>query len=623
MATSYKTPGVYVEEIAKFPPSVAEVETAIPAFIGFTAQAKKILDGDLKEKPTRITSLLEYEQYFGQGPDFIPGNIELDGNNMPVADNCTLTNSKFLLYDSIRLFYDNGGGACYIVSVGTFGETEATLFADNTRFITGLDALKKYDEPTLIVFPEAVGLSTDSLGALQQAALKQCAELGDRFTIMDVQAQDSLDEALESFRNSVGMNNLKYGAAYYPYLSTIYSKSFRFRDINSKLIVKTRLTPTDVDEKGTTIISRIESLEKVITDNDNLKKEFTDTITALLNESDFKELSDDDKSKRLWNLTLQLDGKLATNGDADTGVITNSELLTAAAGTVKINLLDTKIIDQLIYLNPTNFNSVKDDLVSTSFKSMAVPSTDPGTGKGLTDIFKAVKNSFSLIVQMGTGYEETYEKAIIPYIPFYNNVLSVLNTKATLLPPGGAIAGIYSAVDRDRGVWKAPANVSINSVNGVSEFINDAVQENMNVDPNAGKSINAIRPFTGKGIMVWGSRTLAGNDNEWRYVPVRRFFNFVEESAKKSTGWAVFEPNDANTWTRIRGQLDNFLNNLWKRGALAGAKPEHAYYVNVGLGLTMTAQDVLEGRMIVEIGMAAVRPAEFIILRFSHKLQES
>jgi len=623
MATSYKTPGVYVEEIAKFPPSVAEVETAIPAFIGFTAQAKKILDGDLKEKPTRITSLLEYEQYFGQGPDFIPGKIELDSNNMPVADNCMLTNSKFLLYDSIHLYYDNGGGACYIVSVGTFGETEATLFADNTRFITGLDALKKYDEPTLIVFPEAVGLSTDSLGALQQAALLQCAGLGDRFTIMDVKKGASLEEDMESFRNSVGMNNLKYGAAYYPYLSTIYSKSFRFRDINSKLTVKNRLTPTDVDENGTTIISRIESLEKVITDNDNLTQEFADTLSTLLNESDFKELSDDDKSKRLWSLILQLDGKLATNGDSDTSVITNSELLTAAAGAVKINLLDTKIINQLIYLNETNFNTVKGNLQSTSFKSLEVPSADPGTGKGFMDIFKAVKICFSLVVQMGSGYEETYEKAIIPYIPFYNNVLSVLNTKATLLPPSGAIAGIYSAVDRDRGVWKAPANISVNSVNGVSEFINDAVQENMNVDPNAGKSINAIRPFTGKGILVWGSRTLAGNDNEWRYVPVRRFFNFVEESAKKSTGWAVFEANDANTWTRIRGQLDNFLNNLWKRGALAGAKPEHAYYVNVGLGLTMTAQDVLEGRMIVEIGMAAVRPAEFIILRFSHKLQES
>ena len=198
----------------------------------------------------------------------------------------------------------------------------------------------------------------------------------------------------------------------------------------------------------------------------------------------------------------------------------------------------------------------------------------------------------------------------------------MLNTKATLLPPSGAIAGIYASVDNARGVWKAPANVSINSVNVLSEFINDALQENMNVDPNAGKSINAIRSFTGKGIMVWGARTLAGNDNEWRYVPVRRFFSFVEQSCKLSTSWAVFEPNDANTWAKIRGQIDNFLNNLWREGALAGAKPEQAYYVNVGLGLTMTAQDILNGLMYIEIGMAAVRPSEFIVLRFSHILQQ-
>jgi len=165
--------------------------------------------------------------------------------------------------------------------------------------------------------------------------------------------------------------------------------------------------------------------------------------------------------------------------------------------------------------------------------------------------------------------------------------------------------------------------VSINSVSDVSEIIDDTTQEGLNVDPNAGKSINAIRPFYGKGILVWGSRTLAGNDNEWRYVPVRRLFNFVEESCKKSTSWCVFEPNDANTWARLRGQIDNFLNNLWKAGALAGAKPEQAYYVHCGIGITMTAQDILEGRLIVEVAMAAVRPAEFVILRFSHLLQQS
>ena len=148
-------------------------------------------------------------------------------------------------------------------------------------------------------------------------------------------------------------------------------------------------------------------------------------------------------------------------------------------------------------------------------------------------------------------------------------------------------------------------------------------QEHLNVDPTAGKSINAIRYFTGKGTLVWGARTLAGNDNEWRYVPVRRLFNMIEESTQKATAFAVFEPNDATTWLKVKGMIDSYLYGLWERGALAGSSPESAYFVNVGLGQTMTPQDILEGRMVVEIGVAAVRPAEFIILRFTHKLQEA
>jgi phage tail sheath protein FI len=106
-------------------------------------------------------------------------------------------------------------------------------------------------------------------------------------------------------------------------------------------------------------------------------------------------------------------------------------------------------------------------------------------------------------------------------------------------------------------------------------------------------------------------------------VPVRRFFIFVEESVKKATEFVVFEPNDANTWLRVKTMIENFLSKQWREGALAGASPDEAFFVKVGLGETMTPQDILEGRMNIEIGMAAVRPAEFIILKFSHKLQES
>lgn len=202
----------------------------------------------------------------------------------------------------------------------------------------------------------------------------------------------------------------------------------------------------------------------------------------------------------------------------------------------------------------------------------------------------------------------------------YNRIKKRLGEQRVILPPSAAIAGVYARVDRDRGVWKAPANVSLSSVIGPTKQITSAEQEGLNVDPDSGKSINAIRAFPGKGTLVWGARTLAGNDNEWRYIPVRRLFIMIEESARKATAFAVFEPNNATTWLKVRGMLESYLHGLWEQGALQGATPQAAFYVQIGLGRTMTAQDVLEGRMIVEIGVAAVRPAEFIVLRFSHKV---
>ena len=185
------------------------------------------------------------------------------------------------------------------------------------------------------------------------------------------------------------------------------------------------------------------------------------------------------------------------------------------------------------------------------------------------------------------------------------------------------MAGVYAATDTNRGVWKAPANVSVAVVIEPTVKLDNATQDSLNVDSTSGKSINALRAFAGKGTLVWGARTLDGNSNEWRYVNVRRFFNMVEESVKKSTYWAVFETNDANTWVKVRGMIENYLTQKWREGALAGATVKEAFFVKCGLGTTMIAQDILEGRMNVEIGMAVVRPAEFIILKFSHKLQTS
>src|SRR5690606_21308128 len=174
-------------------------------------------------------------------------------------------------------------------------------------------------------------------------------------------------------------------------------------------------------------------------------------------------------------------------------------------------------------------------------------------------------------------------------------------------------------------VWKAPANIGIDYAIRPEKLITHKGQAKPTVDRTVGKWINVIRSVPGRGPpIIWGARTLAGNDNEWRYISVRRYFNMVEESTKNATEQLVFEPNDRNTWIRVKSMIENYLTQQWKAGALMGTTTREAFFVKVGLGESMAELDSWEGRMIVEIGLAVVRPAEFMILRIMHKvLQES
>ncbi|CAM3839102.1 hypothetical protein VIAE108258_16930 [Vibrio aerogenes] len=205
----------------------------------------------------------------------------------------------------------------------------------------------------------------------------------------------------------------------------------------------------------------------------------------------------------------------------------------------------------------------------------------------------------------------------------YNAVKSVLRQYYEVLPPSAAVTGCIAKTDNSRGVWKAPANVALTQVLEPLVTIDNSLQESLNVDEVAGKSINAIRTFVGKGTLIWGARTLAGNDLEWRYISVRRLFNMVEESLQKATAFAVFEPNTAITWLKLKTMTENYLRNLWEQGALMGTSESQAFFVQVGLGESMTEQDILEGLMKIKIGLAATRPAEFIELTFQHKSLDS
>lgn len=189
-------------------------------------------------------------------------------------------------------------------------------------------------------------------------------------------------------------------------------------------------------------------------------------------------------------------------------------------------------------------------------------------------------------------------------------------TSGDAVPPSAIAAAAIAQTDRTRGVWKAPAN---QTVNGVTPMF--AVSDDFQGTYNQGKALNMIRTFPGQGTVVWGARTLEDSDN-WRYIPVRRLFNAVERDIQKSLNKLVFEPNSQPTWQRVKAAVDSYLHGLWQQGALAGNTPADAWFVQVGKDLTMTQEEINQGKMIIKIGLAAVRPAEFIILQFSQDIAQ-
>jgi len=698
MATVFKTPGVYVEEIPKLPPSVAQVETAIPAFVGYTEKAEERGES-LILKPTRISSLLEFRELFGGDNPIDSINVVVDENNNFAVSSVSIDNdTRFLMYDSLRLFYDNGGGDCYIVSVGLYGDTDVMDDFGDENAITpyglraGVKALEKYDEPTIILFPDAINVDSDGdqtndeggFYSLQQMALQQCAKLQDRVGLFDLKENiaGDLDDAIENYRNNIGINDLKYGAAYTPYVIATYPRDIDLSTfqatIDNMMAADVSLQDLSSDSEHLALIDSYQAAADEMVDveshltlirsantADGALGTGTEAYSIKAKYLEFKKIIDESVDGPAVLLVFPnlfafcrsaiMEFQNLYNGlDASTSQIANdvntyaqaiSMWRGAARGIIAIDkntatknlnggLSDAQVHAEYQDSDSNTANAAWLDSTVPQVLASTKPYGDATNAALQLSIAKQISNDVigefekliayaDAILGSASGYKNAAQDALYSGHPVVGNIVKHITKSINTLPPSGAIAGIYAKVDNTRGVWKAPANVSVNSVSEPSVMISHDEQANINVDAVAGKSINAIRTFIGKGPLVWGARTLAGNDNEWRYISVRRFFNMVEESCKKATEPFVFEPNDANTWIKVQTMIENFLTLQWRQGALQGAKPEHAFYVAVGLGKTMTAIDILEGRMIVEIGMAVVRPAEFIILQFSHKLAES
>lgn len=518
------TPGVYVIETAASA-AATPVATAVPAFIGYTPGIAAQIAKRGPNQAVKIGSWLEFLAAFGlpdpadatgrtAAPDrlqYQPIYFAVPAANPPQGDVILGTalydlqpdaGTVYALYSSVKLFYANGGGNCYIVSVGKQSDGPARGVAKGATeplvnpnvsvaaLLAGLAVLEREIEPTILVFPEAILLSAADNAQLNQAALAHCGKMQSRVALLDIIGGDRPNPQqwgadVAAFRAGLGMGSLNYGIAYYPFFKT------------------TITLPADITHQN------------------------------------------------LGGGAPALRSLLPITADPD--------------GVALQRLLP--LLDQPTGASPSQ---LENDLLALS--------------------------------------------------PVYGVLRDAILAKVNVLAPSGALAGIYTAVDAASGVWTAPANVGLQAVTDTTFNLSDADQSGLEIDP-LGKSINAIRNFPDRGILVWGARTLDGNSQDWRYVNVRRTLIFIEQSMKRMLQQKVFAPNNADTWSVVRDQLTDFLTGLWSQGALVGATPAEAFSVALGLGQTMTAQDVLDGYMRVSVQLAVAHPAEFIVITLQQQME--
>ena len=485
---SNATPGVYIEEKDALGRSVVPVSTAIPCFIGYTAKAMRG-DKSVTKALVKISSFNDFQSIFGAGfKQQYTVNLDSETGAIKVPS----PKRPFYTYTSLKAFYENGGGACYIYSIGDYG---TPLQAND--FIEALEALKKEPAPTIILAPDALTLSATAYYSLWFPILHHCKEMINRFAIIDVHGGqaisdqtnvDKIDTLIRTHRANL-TGALSYGASYWPWLQ-------------ATVVQPNELSFDNIENWDTTIKSAIQK-----------------EVAEKMNETDFN----------------------------------------------------------------THF--------------LALP----------TDVEARAK-------EVEKQHNNLWEIS-----PLYKNIMKELRNTANILPPSGPMAGIYTSVDNQMGTFNAPANIGLVSIVEPLLSLDDHSQEDLNV-PLDGKAINAIRAFPGKGVLVWGARTLDGNSQDWRYISVRRTVSMIELSIKYATKAYVFEPNVSSTWTSIQAMISNFLTNMWYQGALAGSTPTESFSVSVGLGSTMTPVDILDNYLRVEVKIAVTRPAEFIVITFEQQM---
>ncbi|MFZ6680233.1 phage tail sheath family protein [Undibacterium sp. Tian12W] len=508
MTEQLATPGVYVTEVDGFSSAVVAVPTGIPVFLGYTAKNSAKATGTAL--PVRISSMVEYIDVFGAAPQIEYDYVSNSHATPPYQANKAAP--AFGLYYGLELFFNNGGGICYVLSLGTYDEVISAGAFGKDVYTHALPVAAACTEADLLVMSDAVHLSFDDWVSVSQLALQSCEQSQHIICVLDVHngylpADGTAQDPITGGNGSGGFYKIaglgeefnKYGVSYYPWLNT-------------------------------NIVS--------------------------LSDIDYSWIS----AASLPLLVADLTTEAPTLFSPDASGAASSKLQS--------------------YLNIVNSLTQAGDAVAVRQRHQSLTALSP--------LYRSCMNNIAISVN--------------------------------LLPPAAAMGGVYARTDHTFGVFQSPANTTIINAISPAVTINDQEQENLNMPLN-GMAVNAIRTFPNYGLLVWGARTLAGNSDDWRYISVRRTMIMLEQSIKNALLSYVFQPNTNLTWVAVTSTISNFLNTQWKDGALVGSKAADAFSVSVGLGSTMSSQDILDGVMNVTVKVALVHPAEFIVLTFQQQMQ--
>lgn len=586
----YLSPGVYVEEFESGGRPLEGVSTSTAGFIGLAER------GSVEGLPELVTSFADFQRKFG---GYLSENAFGD--------------YRFLAY-AVEHFFINGGSRCYVMRVAPADAKAAANFAGDNKDSVVLNIYAKNpgawgDKIKVSVSPSSKAKTqileiVDDSAESKQYRVKNNAGFnpGDIVAFSDGES-NQYNEVVTSQDNVITLSNHLRGDDSVVDKDLIPVKVLTTCEFSLNVFYEGEM---ETFENVSLNAAAANYVEKVLARSNLIAVEHNLNPKLIKGEGD-----DSDPIPPYETISGKkeedADYVIALSGGSDGAVagITAAEFMGQDKG-------------------PGKRTGIQAFIDNDEVSIMAIPGvTTPDVQLALVAHCENSASRFAVLdiprEKIKVADVQTHRNIFdTTYAAMYNPWLQVfdpLDKRNIYIPPSGSVIGIYSRTDQTRGVHKAPANEVVRSCVGLDCQYNKGEQDILNP-----KGVNLIRYFTGQGIRVWGARTCSSN-TLWKYINVRRLFIFLEESIKRGTNWVVFEPNDEKLWARVNRTIDAFLTRVWRDGALMGSSAAEAFFIKVDRS-TMTQDDIDNGRLICVIGVAPVKPAEFVIFRITQKTSE-